>query len=219
MTDEEPDYRALDVSEYNQQKRLEDIINARRQALKDYREFSTEAISEHSRVNLQTARHAVFASTKAYLTEVEQLIRQHGDNVYYQRPVDKITIEPPKEYQYTSKGNTETVSLPSRHEKRKDVQLISDYPEPKEIVIVGLLSERSSDQTSYIDINGPFTQSWEIGMKIRHQGQRIVTGSNTSHVPIPTSYRAIQMINKFVNEAGLDVDFEPDKGPAQIENL
>lgn len=182
-----------DPGDYNQRRRLESINNFRSIVLEKL------ALMEESKQQNEPARVArdLHGAVKAFLVNIESLLKDRADSEYYEKPLGEITIFPPEEFEIQDLPSSSTYRL-------SEVEPIGDeHPEPFKQTIYGLVSD---DKTGpgYIDYPATIREEWTVPVRVRHRGQQTLYGVGETHMPVHVSEAAFRMGNEFLYDSGID---------------
>jgi len=187
---EEPPARqtVADPEEFNQQRRLASIHDARDRARVAYEKTQDES------EEYQNAISVYRAAVENYVGELEGLARryQFGDqeaDLWESKVIDTVTVPIPREV-HAWKNND-------------DIALIDPIPDPKTFRIVGL--------KGYLEITTPFATAYQIDVRQKHRGYDTKTARINMPMPVKTSYEAFRTANQFLAMAGIDIELQDDK--------
>ena len=192
--DEPP--RIDDPEELSQQKRITELLN-RRQAVLDARDRAVDEYTLGKATEQQALQH--------YQSRIESLIldlwtkfetgdtddETTGEDYLYNVEIDTITVSPPADL------------IPA---DERDMAAGADIPNPKHANVRGLYWFIQNEPV----VSRTFTiHSWNP--------PREQTATNQRYVPFRTLDRALALCLKFMDDAGIDADFEDDSNDAEFD--
>lgn len=189
-----------DPEEFNQQRRLRSIHDARDRARATYE--ATQDPSVNADYNTLAANYR--ATVQNYVGEIEGLLNRYdfdeGDieeNYWTGVGLGPLEITPPQDL----------IEL----REQNDVNVIGDANlAPKSYQIPGL---KGYLQTA---AKCPITETFAIPVRQRHQGQQTASATVSMEMPISVSYTAYRTANKFLTGVGFDVEIATKEHRSEV---
>lgn len=179
-----------DPGEYNQRLRLKEIADARQDARAAI--SSVQELRANPGLN---AEKVVLGQVQALAAELEWLIRDRGEEEYFQRPLGTVSIPAPDAEDLGSSGRVD--------------RLLGPEPEPEQIEVRGLFSTESTG-IGYAGLSETVSHTWEKTAEIRHSGPQELVVTKSTPVPLSVSRAANRLCRKFIFKAGLDARIEDE---------
>lgn len=190
MAEQVPDdgVQVADPDEYNQTERLRSINQARKRV---------EETIQDSMIRLRTDQNfeeadrqqVLRAALYPYLTSVEWLMAESEDReTLHDAELGTVKIHPPSSIREAVEQNR-VVGSPS----------------------IGPYEHTISGIQGYITAPEVFQKSWTVTIKKRHSGPTEVTETKQSYMPVHISMNAFRMVNRYLNQAGVDVSLHEDQ--------
>lgn len=199
MATEEPQssQQVADPEEFNQQRRLRSIHEARDRCREVYEVTQDPTQSSDGGAIAAAYRAAV----ENYVGEIEGLLRRYDwdddeSNLWTGKEIGTVTLRPPAELRELQRSDGVTV-------------IDDEGMEPEEIAITGL--------RDYMDAQPPFRHRFWIRVRQRHKGTREITGAAVSEMPVNLSYQAFRYANDFLARVGFDVEIESSEHRAVVD--
>lgn len=186
----DPDQLVEDPGEYNQRLRLQEISQARKTARRALSGEAQQAYGDQWEL-------VALREVQNFARELEWLIRERSDAVYFNQELGTISFGPP-----------EMEDFP---ENIKPQRVIGEKPEAREITISGLFGSQNTG-LGFVNIPPVLSQSWTVNTMTRHSGPKDVSVTLNRTVPITITTQADSLCRRFINEAGLDARLE-EKDP------
>ncbi len=189
-----------DPEEFNQQRRLRSIHDARDRARATYEATQDPSVD----ADYQTLAANYRSTIQNYIGEIEGLLQTYD--------FDDSDIE--KNYWEGVDLGPLTISPPPKLVKlrdQKDVSIIGDSDlGPVQYEVPGL--------SGYLEIAAhcPIRESFSIHIRRRHKGQETVTGASSTEMPISVSYEAFRTANRFLTDVGFDVEIETQEHRSDV---
>jgi hypothetical protein len=188
--------RIEDPEELSQQKRINELLD-RRQAVLEARDRAIDEATlgqateqdalQHYQSRIESLILDLWTKFESESTANEKKGRQYLDHEH----IDSIMVPPPADL------------LPN---SESDMAAGADYPDPKAVHIEGLRWFIENEPV----VTRSFTiQSWNPPGEY--------TGTNSRHVPFRTLDKALVYCLKFMDETGIDADFEDDTDDAEFD--
>lgn len=177
-----------DPEEFNQQRRLRSIHDARDRARK-LRELTQDpSVDADQRTLAATYRAAV----QNYIGEIEGILQRYEvdpdePDYWKEYKVGTVEINPPVELQ--------------RLVQRPDVTVIDASDLTTETVHIRGLRE-------YLSADCPFERTFSLPIQEKHKGQKSKTATVSMEMPISISYMAYRIANQFLARVDLDVKLQ-----------
>lgn len=181
-----------DPEEFNQQRRLRSIHDARDRVRATYEATQDPSVN----ADYQTLAANYRATVQNYVGEIEGLLQTYDfdnsdldENYWKGVELGPLTVSPPRDL----------VEL----REQNDASVIGDSDlQPAEYAIPGL--------QGYLDAAAqcPVQEEFKLHVRRRHKGQETVTGVSSTEMPIQVSYAAFRAANLFLSNTGLDVELE-----------
>lgn len=190
MSERAPDQgvQVADPEEYNQTERLR-AINQARQRVEETIQDSMIRLRTDQNFEEADRQQVLRAALYPYLTSVEWLMAESdGTEILSEAELGTVTIQPPANLRKAVEQNR-VVGSPSIR--------------PYEHTISGI--------QGYITAPEVFEESWTVTVKKRHSGTIEMSETKQSHMPVHISMNAFRMVNRYLNQAGIDVSLHEDQ--------
>lgn len=189
-----------DPEEFNQQRRLRSIHDARDRARATYE--ATQDPSVNADYSTLAANYR--ATVQNYVGEIEGLLNRYdfdeGDidqNYWTGIELGPLEITPPQEL--------------ADLRERTDVSVIGDAKlTPIQYSIPGL--------KGYLEAAAqcPMAETFSIPVRQRHEGQQTASATVSMEMPISVSYTAYRTANRFLTGVGFDVEIESKEHRSEV---
>lgn len=184
-----------DPEEYNQQQRLR-AINQARQRVEETIQDSMIRLRTDQNFTEGDRQQVVRAALYPYLTSVEWLMAESGETEMLQESdLGTVTIEPPEVIRELQKGDR-VIGSPSIKPFKTSISGIEGYITAPEV----------------------FQKTWSVTVKKRHSGPSEIVESKETHMPVHISMNAFRMVNRYLNQAGIDVSLHEDQHRAEVDD-
>lgn len=190
--------QVADPEEFNQQRRLRSIFDARDRARNIYEATQDPTIGESPQSLAANYRAAV----QNYIGEIEGLLKKYEwdddeTDLWQQVRLGPILIQPPQE-------------ITSLHHDA-DVRVIdASEIEAEEQYLNGL--------RGYLGASFPVQKSFQVPVEERHKGQHTVTATVQVEMPVSVSYRAFRYANDFLTKVGFDIEIESQQHRSVVDD-
>lgn len=197
---DQPDRQTVsDPEEFNQQRRLRSIHDARDRA-REVRELTQDpSVQADQRTLAATYRAAV----QNYVGELEGLLRRYefdDDEPDYWTAYQFGPVEIPAPSDLT------------QFQGSADAEIIDNTGlRPKTRQIRGL--------NGYISVDCPFEAQFSVPVKRRHRGQETISATVTMEMPIEVSHDAYRIANRFMTMTGFDIEIATEHRAVITEEL
>jgi len=183
-----------DPEGYNQQERLRSI-NQARERVEDTIQDSMVRLRTDAEFTESDRQQVVRAALYPYLTSVEWLMAESGNKDLLQdRELGTLTIQPPTQLQRLA-DEGRVVGDPNLQPLQQTISGIHGYITAPEV----------------------FRESWTVTVRKRHSGPTEVNQVKETFMPVHISKNAFRMVNRFLNQAGVDISLHEDQHRAVVD--
>lgn len=197
--EERPRHAVADPEEYNQTQRLR-AVNQARQRVEDTIEQSMVRLVTDPEFQEADRQQVIRAALYSYLTNIEWLMDDaENRKLLSEQSLGTVTIHPPAEFvQWLKQGD------------RGYPRVIgADSIEPWTKEIVGI--------RGYLTAPEVFEHTWRLQVQKRHERPQPVERTKQTYMPAHISMNAFRMSNRFLSQAGIDIDLKEDEHRAVVD--
>lgn len=198
-TDGNDGLTVADPEEFNQTQRLK-AINEARERVKETIEASMARVVGDDEFTEGDRQQVVRATMYSYLTDIEwAMVEANEVGLLREQELGQVVIPPPERFVELADSDS------------------GDYPR-----VIG-----AADLSPYVvEINGiqnylaapdVFQHTWRLRIEERHDRPETLTEKRQSYMPVHISKNAFRIANRFLNEAGADINLQEDDADAGFD--